>query len=294
MFIEGLYSEGMFGFTYAQRLRAARERAKLSQRKAAEACGMSRSRLSRLELGVTLPSRSAHRLLKKTLGLAAKFPQMRASYRGVRLKTRGRFPAPRPFIALGDRPIQIRFRAARARHQSLVERWVSRIRTREDFADVHYVASRLQADSYAEVLFMLRLLEAGAEPVFLPLGRLGWLPVPAVKADSREEIMHRPLPALYHQQVVYFFQVAFATPQIRRVDVLAWHTDDKAWVIYEIDGAGHESDEDKHRSAVLRLPVFRLKPESICRPDFVERFVADAAWVYRRNAYWPTPSSFSE
>jgi hypothetical protein len=144
---------------------------------------------------------------------------------------------------------------------------VSRLKRRSDYLDLAYLCSKICCDSYAEVLFILKLLEADATTTVLPISDLGWTPHQVVSPENREEVNRRPQPCLILEEKVFIFQVSFLTPRLHTVDLLIWS---EGWSFLEIDAEGHDFTGDRERTDQIALPCLRTKPNEILAPGFGE------------------------
>ena len=257
----------MFFVPFHEQIRSARRSGALTQQELADRCGMSRSRLVQLERNYRTPSASEKQVLSRLLRISS--PPTRLPEALRRLWNRGKRMRGKvkPYFPQQDRMTYIRFRAALERHPQFVNTVLHHLRSRSDYVDLAFLCSKMSLDSYAEALFLLALLNADAEAAMLPISDLAWTPHQAVNPLTREEVNRRPQPCLLLDDKAFFFQVAFLTPRLYKVDVLVWSS---GWSLLEIDAEGHDFSEDQERMLRLNLPFRRLKPSEIVAPGFVE------------------------
>lgn len=255
MFIPPLHSQ----------IRKHREATGLSQIEFAQQLGIAAKRYSHFERGERHPGLEELELLREHLGdLRGSIPPEGVGRRLVdnAKKLRPLVPEFRPGQ---DRPSDVRYFAALAKYPDFVRRLTATIRRRVDFEDCQCLCGRLAIESADEVLFILRLLEAGALPASLSPQALGRLPHPILDPANGTEVSHHRFPCLAFANEFYFFQVTLATPRRYRVDVLRWS---HGWSVIEIDGLGHVAAYDEARDLALGLPVTRLSPVQIMGDTF--------------------------
>lgn len=88
------------------------------------------------------------------------------------------------------------YAAAQKAWPDVVEDLTARIAQREDFAKLEYLCGKLALNSTNACLFVLHLLDQGAEPALVAPIRLGYLPHPLVDPASLRRVEYRPLPCL--------------------------------------------------------------------------------------------------
>jgi hypothetical protein len=135
-----------------------------------------------------------------------------------------------------------------------------RIEARTDYEDCAYFGSKIAFASYAEVLYVLRLLAEGAVPCLKAPDQLGRTPKPIIDPATRRMVGVQPFLCLHLAGTFYFFQVSFATPEIYTVDALLWKGD---WSVAEIDGEGHNHSTDKAKERAVALPFTRYVPSQL-------------------------------
>ncbi len=173
--------------------------------------------------------------------------------------------SPPSFHPPQDRASHVRYFSALRDYPAFVRRLTAITRQRSDFLDCQYLCGQLALESSDEVLFLLRLLEAGALPGYLPPSSLGAAPYPIVDPKSGLEVGHYKFPCLALPQEFYFFQVTFFRTRQYRVDVLRWKS---GWSAIEIDGTGHDPQHDLIRERSLGLETRRLTAMQIISPGF--------------------------
>lgn len=248
----------MFNTPFSIAVRQKRNKLKMTQTKLAQLCGLSRGRWSDLETGRRRPNRQELRRIASVMQLGRIFVPPSAGIRDLIQASSRWLPAKSPFYAHQDRPTHIRFRSCMRRYGETAQGLFELIRQRPDFERCHHFGQLLSCDSGLEVLNILSLLAAGAEPGFLAPSSMGHTPLPIVDPVGRQEVGHRPHPCLKLNDTYYFFQVTFLKDLTYRVDVLRWAG---AWRIFELIGSGHWSTDHAVREQVTGLPTTWL-PES--------------------------------
>ena len=250
----------MFFIPFHTQMRRARLKRGLTQKQSASLCGMTRARWTQLEIDMRSPSPKELREIVNFLELQY-VPTTPSSTRRRLINNGRRLSAkPKPFFPSGDRPNHVRYFTAVRRFPQRVKELTNRLRAREDFQDCAYLCHKLASGSYAEAIFVLRVLSSEALPCLLAPSTLGRPPRPIIDPLTRELVGHRPFPCLATKEAIYFFQVSFLTTHSLTVDVLRWRGE---WAVLEIDGEGHNGEKDDSRSEALGLPIIRYNPRDV-------------------------------
>lgn len=246
----------MFEPQFHLRLKFHRKQRSLSQKEAAELCGLCRWRWSDLECGRRMPSNRELALLRRRFDLGRVFVSPPKATRrlldnGARLtKTL------EPFIAQRDRPTHIRYRTCLKRQKELTLALTARLRRQrgDEFELCQQFCHQASCDSYLESLYILCQLVDGATPALVAPAQFDPTPLPIVDPEMRRYAGNRPHFCLVTERGHQFYQVSFGPSQFR-VDVLVWDGD---WKVIELDGDGHYSAQDAEREAEIGLPTRRL------------------------------------
>lgn len=261
----------MFTKPFHKFLNELRVKRGLKQKELAELLGITQQRLSHLESGGRRPSELERAAIYQHFGELQGYLVPEGVRRRLSENARRLQPAFPPFHPAQDRPSDIRFYAALQAYPEFVKRMTAKIRLRVDFQDCQYHCGLIALESSAEVLLVLRLLEAGALPGYCAPASLGPLSHPIIEPELRVPVAHRKFPCLAFEEDFYFFQVTLATPKQHRVDVLRWN---RGWSALEIDGSGHDGRNDEERTKALGLEVRRLTPAEITSDHFQLRKAA--------------------
>lgn len=250
----------MFDPEYTYKMKQARLDAGLTQKKAAQLCGMTRIRWTHLETGYRIPNPGEYLKLRHLLGL--RYLPSRPPKAVLELLSAGQrsTTSAKPYFASLDRPTFARYLAAKRRYPELTSRLTAIAKARRDFALCAYLCSKIATDSYLEAVYLLYLLALNATPCLKSPAALGYLPHPILDRSSHEYVGNRLLACFHTEDKHFFFQTAFATPRLWVADVLVW---DGSWCIVEIDGCGHDSSEDKLKQEMLQIPVRRLSETAL-------------------------------
>lgn len=187
----------MFKPLFHLQLKKKRQRSGLSQKKAAELCGLEPARWCHLEVGYRQPGSHEIIAIENLLRLGQYFVPPSKIFQ--QLKSRGDklLPVRKPYLQPADRSSHIRYRAALKRYGPRVQALESLLSRRVDFEAIQYFCHNLPFDSGLEVLYVLCLLAKGAQPVWATPLSLGHLPHQIIDPVSFSEVGHRPHLALY-------------------------------------------------------------------------------------------------
>ena len=232
----------------------------LTQRQAAQRCGISRERWSNLERGYRAPNKAEQRILFALLGLGDCFVAPPEVMRRLRNSARTMAPNRKPFLPHQDRPTFVRFRASSRLYPELTTLLLSLVKARSDFTLCEYVCHKISCDSSLESLFLLYLLALGAKPGFYAPAHLGRTPHPIVDDRGRQEVDVCTRPCLMIDQKYYFFQVSFSVSRVVRVDVLRWN---EGWSVIELNGTGHDDRLDPWKEQAINLPTTCLTESEV-------------------------------
>jgi len=128
-------------------------------------------------------------------------------------------------------------------------------RSRRDFDLCMHLCHRISCESWLECLHLLYVVASGAQPCLLAPARLDHLPQTIVNDTGRQFEGLSPHPCFVLDGCFIFFQVSLALSKTARVDVLRW---DGRWTVLEIDGKGHDFQNDRRRAFEVAIPVRRL------------------------------------
>jgi hypothetical protein len=217
---------------------------------------MSQVKWSRIETGSRAPTPEEFEALCRRFQLGHVFPRPENVVQMLRRESVNLKSADRVFIPPRDRSSYIRFRTALRKWPLLVNRFMSLVEQRSDYALVQHVCHNISFDSALENLYVQCLLANGAVPSLEIPYLQGHLPYPVI--DPRD---HREVGQLLHyclklNSAYHFFQISFKTFPSCRVDVLIRRN--QRWEVLEINGAGHDHSKDQTWAARVGLPVHSL------------------------------------
>ena len=255
--------------TFHTALKLARQSSHLSLRQLATICGISSSRLTRLERGLLHPTGDEREVLARCL--STHMFELRCAPvqpRRLRQKWRSRglrhLQAQQLFHPPRDRVSRVRLHAARRTYPEQMRRMTRLLKKRPDFEELNSFCETVSLGSGLECLFLTALLLRGAEPATLSPSLVPpRLPHDVVCPRTRESVFFRPHPCLLTQRAIYIPQVTFATPRFYTVDFL--RNCGEAWSVIEIDGAGHDFRGDRARTRTLGIPVERLSEVAVLK-----------------------------
>jgi len=220
--------------------------------------------------------------LSKALSIPLR--EFRAAYPDSRKPTfvdvRKRFVPWKPFRIAKDRPTRVRYRASRSRYPKLMERFERNIGRRHDLPWVKLYLREACFDSYLELIFSLHLLEAGAQPGWCAPQLMGFTTLPVVDPRDRDIVGHRSRPSLLFNGWLFFPQVSVLTrKRIMRLDLLAGRRlrNSVYWLDVEVDGEGHDPNEDWVRTSELPFPIHRVQTRKVVSGEFLSYFRTDRA-----------------
>lgn len=157
----------MFTKPFGVVVRERREANDLLQKDLARAAGISPQRLCQIELCQRQPTIDQQRRLQRALGRIGAFVEPSGVTRKLCSNGRRQFLVEGPrYDPPRDRSTFIRFAMARSKYPDFVRGIMLHIQGRSDFEECQALCHQIVAESAEEVLLILRLLHAGAEPCF--------------------------------------------------------------------------------------------------------------------------------
>lgn len=252
----------MYKSTFHSSLWQARQDCRESLKRLEQRCGIAASRLTRLERGQASPSSSERK------ALAAAFPEHRRDmlfggtcpagmYRTLKARGMRYSRTGRPYWPPRDRPSRVRFAAARHRYPEEMASLLQMVHSRSNWVAINAFSEKLSLGSSLECLFVTSLFADGAEPAFVvPAALPPRTPLPIVCPQTRAHVHCYSFPCLLLRGAALFPQVSFEQGRVYTVDLLQ-HLHG-AWSVIEVDGRGHDGEEDDARTAALGLPVTRM------------------------------------
>ena len=235
------------------RMKRRRKELSLSQRKAAENCGLKPRRWSALERNVRQPTNRELEIISRYLKLGSYERPIPKLHQLLVSQASRLLPTAQTFLARQDRSSHQRFRKCRRSYPDLTRRLCSKIDSRADARYCWSFAHNVSFDSALEVLHFLYLLADGGMPGLFPPSQLGHTPLPIVDPEDSSHAGHRPHCCILRDGAVWFFQVSFRGVEFYRVDMLV--SDSGNWKAVEINGAGHDYQSDHLRSNAIGLPI---------------------------------------
>jgi hypothetical protein len=199
-----------------------------------------------------------------------------------RLNLVRRFRRPFDYVPPKDRDFLVRLAAARRRYPELVAQLERAVQSRSDYRRVQRFLMIVSCDSDLEAVFLMLLLAAGAKIGRLSPQSLGFRKHPIVDPATLQVVGHCRFPALVVSlgtlEILFFPQVSLrpllarkgaAQSQTHTVDglVAARVGDQVDWLLFEVDGTGHDSAGDADRQEHLDLPTIRLRTTEIVGPE---------------------------
>lgn len=257
----------MFEQTFHNILSLAREESGLSLRKLEKLCGLTKQRLSRLELGEERPQPAERRILATVLNKRASqllYSASRPQRYYQKLRNRGAryLPSQEPYYPPSDRSSRVRIAAAYRSYPAEMTELTSLVKGHPNYYIVNAFCESTPLDSGLECLFLTSLLARGAEPlVIAPYTLSPRLAQPVICPKKKVDVGFRPRPAIELDRTLYLPQVAFETPTTLIVDFLRYQ--DGNWSAIEIDGRGHDFGRDEMKENALAVPTVRLKEEQV-------------------------------
>lgn len=252
----------MFLPLFHVRIRECRIKRAISQKQAAEFCGITAKRWSNLERGFRRPTTDEFQKISRYLKIGNSFPIPCRADRLLRAEGLRHGPKILPYFSPKDRLTHIRFKLSCRRYGRLTRILTERIRARDDFDACQYLCHQIASDSSLEILEILNRLVRGARPALVAPWSLGHTPHPIVDPSNWEQVGQRPQPCLIHNDTCDFYQVSFRAEHLKRVDVLGWRG---RWEVIEINGRGHDSTLDHLRERDVGIPVFWKTEREILR-----------------------------
>ncbi len=238
--------------------------------------GISRSRLSKFESGLSYPNPVEWCVLREHLDLGPYPKKRRLELPPVRRRW---FPL-EPASARAERPFAVRLSAARRYFGHLADRALVTIRARQDEELCFEFLERALLESGPEAMFWMILLASGATPGRHSPNRAGFRKFSIldtqgseVRGDLKRPCLDLNLP---EWEVLFFHQVTLDTrTRIYRLDALAcvWSLRNRIWLNIEIDGHGHDGTYDRERQSLLELPTVRISMEELGSKSFFRGFV---------------------
>lgn len=274
-----------------RRLRTARG---LSQVELCELSGLSPTIVSRAESGLRPVSRKT--LLALCKALQVSFDRVR-ELTGWRPTSGGRgrtseqarlereFGSPATFIPPGSRTFEERLFTARCTFRGRVGELEARVDARSDRKELERRLAALPSDSASEVLYALHLLALGATFEWLSPLRLGFADPRVLQRENRRYVGHCLMPALVLRLgslvAVFFPQVPLRVDHLGplALDFLVGVQDRGfiAWRNVEIDGKGHNPNDDDERDRLVALGTLRYRDPDLLNPSFEVRLQEDLA-----------------
>ena len=241
----------MLEMPFRYQLAQKREQLKLTQEELGQLCGCSRSRISVLELGLRSPNPREVMVFREKLQLNSTPIDPDLWERKLRQTAWQRRPI---YYSPQERPTYFRLARARKLFGYTVDAIVQRLRTRPDFPVLRAFVSRISCSSAWEALYLLALLDRGAQPAAIVPYSLDAFPCRIVEGKSRKSVGQLPHLCLLLDGAIYFFQEDLLPSTLYTVDVLVWKD---GWSVLEIDGPGHDPTRDPERTLAIPLPIIR-------------------------------------
>ncbi len=251
----------MFRQTLSQLMRQRRKALAVHPDTLAMLAGIPQPRWSQLERGTRAPRRTeitkiaeALKLPPGKVGDSPRPPdKIHAKLRLSRLRSTAKFKA---YFPPCKRQAHHWYTVAQQAWPLEVRDLAARVALREDFPKIEYLCGKLALRSAEDCLFVLRLLDQGAEPALVAPIRLAYLPHPLIDPVSRRRVEYRPFPCLILGGSTYFFGATVEASDPFTVDVLVWNGE---WSAYFIERAGTGAVREVQLPRRFLLPVERLK-----------------------------------
>lgn len=220
--------------------------------------GVPKQTLSDIESGLYLPSPEVARKIEQALQIQGLPDSSQIlSEREIKSHYRARpfpvKPVDQRCWGVLEARLQVQLRKLKLQ-QNLIE-WLKRV---------------VPADSLAECLAHCSLLHAGAERVFVNPHRLGFRHRPILNSEGlalAEELLPAFRLKIKGKPCLLWPQVTLLTGVGQfRLDYLAFYRGQ--WFNVEIDGPGHNREDDEYRRGVLGLPEIRISHQTVMALHF--------------------------